>query len=464
MATSCTWLPREFNLSPLYRQRLDVDGTPLEVDALWPLFHYERTPEGGHDCRIRPFYRRVTEPETVIVGQSAVEHQYLWPLGRHRSDEEQTLNRLWPVRSWRDRLDETGQRDVDWYFLFPFFFGGWHEKDDDAYFAFFPLFGDLPDFLTYERFTFALFPLYLRLQKENRLSHMFLWPLIGYGSGAKGYRWHRFLPFYSYSEWYRYRRWSVLWPFLHWGVENLQTVDPVYRYMIWPLWGEQWSDRIWGFTIAWPLIQFSRTAGQRIYLDFLWPFVRYEEDRREFRPMQRWWLFPIVSRTETDDQTAWSFLWPFGWLRFYDDPQGEQRQAWFLPFYTRVERDLDVGGGDEFDRFWPFFEWSREVDAEGRTSGRWAVLAPWLFRRGLAAGVYEAYDWIWTLARYRQRDTDDTAFDLTANLFTTRTRGPITQTSVPWLFGYESDAEGSVLRLFHFLPIRWNHADEADTR
>ncbi|MGA1525647.1 MAG: hypothetical protein ACO4CZ_16905, partial [Planctomycetota bacterium] len=36
LCTSCTWLPHECNLSPLYRQRLAEDGTPLEVDALWP--------------------------------------------------------------------------------------------------------------------------------------------------------------------------------------------------------------------------------------------------------------------------------------------------------------------------------------------------------------------------------------------------------------------------------------------
>ncbi|MGA0870019.1 MAG: hypothetical protein ACO3UM_13910 [Planctomycetota bacterium] len=96
--TSCTWLPHEFNLSPLYRQRLADDGTPLEVDALWPLVHYERTEEGGHDFRVRPLYRRVTEPDQRdFVDRPATEHQFLWPLGRVRVDDEQQTARLFPL-------------------------------------------------------------------------------------------------------------------------------------------------------------------------------------------------------------------------------------------------------------------------------------------------------------------------------------------------------------------------------
>src|SRR5678816_209199 len=59
---ACALMPRELNLTPVWFHRLDADGHMLEWDAAWPILHYERTPDGGDDFRIRPLYRRVTEP------------------------------------------------------------------------------------------------------------------------------------------------------------------------------------------------------------------------------------------------------------------------------------------------------------------------------------------------------------------------------------------------------------------
>ena len=66
---SCSLMPRELNLTPIWFHRLDEQGNMLECDFLWPIVHYEQTPEGGHDFRIRPFYRRVTESEDLNVGE-----------------------------------------------------------------------------------------------------------------------------------------------------------------------------------------------------------------------------------------------------------------------------------------------------------------------------------------------------------------------------------------------------------
>ena len=112
---SCSMLPSEFNLSPLYRHRLDQEGKVLEMDLVWPLIHYETTAAGGSDFRIRPLYRRVTEPDLAgfspqpqaETGQSQdsaplsrSEHQFLWPLGRVRSSADET-HAQWRL-VWRD--------------------------------------------------------------------------------------------------------------------------------------------------------------------------------------------------------------------------------------------------------------------------------------------------------------------------------------------------------------------------
>ena len=52
--SACAWMPRELNLTPLWFHRLDADGSMLEWDLAWPIFHYERTTDGGDDFRVRP--------------------------------------------------------------------------------------------------------------------------------------------------------------------------------------------------------------------------------------------------------------------------------------------------------------------------------------------------------------------------------------------------------------------------
>ncbi len=55
--------------------------------------------------------------------------------------------------------------------------------------------------------------------------------------------------------------------------------------------------------------------------------------------------------------------------------------------------------------------------------------------------------------------------ELAAQLFTTSKRDGRRQTSVPFLFNYESDDSGSAtMRLFQFLPIPWWGSAAPDRR
>ena len=144
---SCSIMPSEFNLSPFYRHRLDDDGNVLEMDVLWPLVHYETLVGGGVDFRIRPFYRRVEQPDTPGFGEAtdgpadgtaggtaegtaegtppmATDIQFLWPLGRVRYHATETHARLFPVFNFDGRHFADGRYDSDWYLLFPFIWGG----------------------------------------------------------------------------------------------------------------------------------------------------------------------------------------------------------------------------------------------------------------------------------------------------------------------------------------------------
>ena len=465
-------LPSEFNLSPIYRHRLDAQGAVLEMDVAWPLIHYEATPDGGDDFRIRPFYRRVSGPDLPGFGPaptrepgstelaqpiSRTDHQFLWPLGRVRTSQDETHARLFPLASRDSRTFHDGRSESDWYFLFPFFWGGSDQatatSDPERYFGMFPVYLDAPaEFLTYDRLTFVLWPLYTRTEKDGRVGHIGLWPLVGAGSGAEeaDTRWHRILPLYNFiSQAGRFARYSILWPIFSWGKEYMDTEDPMSSFAIWPLISRQWSQKIRSWSFLWPLFGGQTIEGKKDKLDLFWPFFRSLYDNTEGRETNQWWLWPLFSRTTGRHQDAWSALWPLVWWREYDDPDGVQTQRWVLPFFKSIQRDWKDGGQDDYLQVWPLVHTDRKRDG----SGEWSVPSPWFYRDGNEVGVSEAYDWLYTLVKGRTRSPDDHAVQTIGHLYTTRTRGERTQTSVPFLFSYESDKQHQTLYLFNCIPI-----------
>jgi hypothetical protein len=462
----CAVMPRELNLTPLWFHRLDADGHLLECDALWPIVHYERTAAGGDDFRLRPLYRRVTEPPDLSARSSAVaavEQQFLWPFGRARDDGEESHHRLWPLWSWRNRINQDGLRDLDWYLLFPFLWGGSSGDGRENYFGCFPFYADLPDFLTYERFTAVLFPLYLRLDKNAHRHTMFLWPLIGSSSCSNGHsRWH-FYPFYGHDiQPGRHDRRFVLWPFFAWGTENLaepNTRDPedlVRSYWFWPFCGWRSGRTVGGWTALWPFFQHTWKQDHFTNLTLFWPFFHYYWNRTEDNVTQRW-FWPLVGQVESDDQRGWSFAWPLVWWREFDDPDGRTAQQWVLPFWWHIRTDGKDHRSDDHWKVWPFAHHTVVTDPAGTTTAAdWSVPSPFPFRhdKGIGMGWREHYGFLWELLRYQERRPGDRAFDFAGRLFTRRARDGSSTASVPFLFNYERDRTGErTLRLLQFLPI-----------
>lgn len=454
---SCSLMPRELNLSPLWFHRLDGEGKVLEWDCLWPVLHYERTPEGGDDFRIRPLYRRVTEPSLA-----ATEHQFLWPLGRVRSDDEETSARLFPLWSWRSRLNDNGDRDIDWYALFPIFWGGWSADSRENYFAAFPLYADLPQFLTYDRFFALLFPLYLRLDKGAHRHQLFLWPLIGTSSCANEHSWFRVLPFYGHDiQPGDHDRRFLLWPFVAWSKENEATEDPVSSFWLWPLVGWRTGRTVHGWMALAPFFQHTWKQDHFTALTLFWPFFHYYWNRAE-NNITQWWLWPIVSKVDSDVQHAWTLFWPLIWWRDYDDPDGHTAQQWVLPFYWHITQRQNDGSGEEHTHLYPLLHITTAHDADGKqVGGNWSFPSPFPWRGDNGYGVREAYGFLWELITGWQRAPDDHAVEVAGRLFTRRERQGETTASVPLLWNYERDKDGSrTLRLFQFLPIPLGKADD----
>ncbi|MEZ5964928.1 MAG: hypothetical protein R3F56_13895 [Planctomycetota bacterium] len=453
--TSCGALPLELNLSPFYRHRLDADRSLLELDVAWPIVHYERTPTGGDDLRLRPLWRRVREGERV-------EHQFLWPFGRIEADAEEVDARLFPLWTYRWRLNGFGQREVEWEApyplpILPFVAGGTEAYEDGStrtYFGINPIYAELYGYLTYDRYLAILFPLYVGTRKLDTYSHNLLFWLIGWGGrkAAPFEHWHRFLPFYAVYEHPGVRAaYAVLWPILTFGSEKLDSDDPVRRFLLWPLFGWQGSKsgKSHGWSVLWPFFQ-SLTDGDRFYsLDLLWPFFHYLRDDRRDDWITQWWLWPFVARTNGRYRQAWSFFWPLIVWRWFHDPGLEQHDRWVLPFYWHVEQALNAGGENTFTKLWPLVHTESRADG----SGNWSVLSPWPWRQGNAHGVEEAYGFAWTLAAGRRYSATDRGMHLFANLYTQRRRGNRRYWSVPFLASYEGDEGSGTLRLLQAIPI-----------
>ncbi|MFK7740570.1 MAG: hypothetical protein AB8H80_09605 [Planctomycetota bacterium] len=452
----CALMPRELNLTPIWFHRLDAKGNFLEWDAAWPILHYERTADGGDDFRIRPFYRRLTEPSPELPEDEAVEHQFLWPLGRVRSYPDETSARLFPLFSWRSRINQDGFRDVDWYALFPFLWGGGSEDGED-YFAFLPFYADIPQFLTYTRFQTILFPLWVGLEKNDHYHQLALWPFIAWSDCAPGtHSWFRVLPFYMHDiEEGRHERYAALWPFFTWGTENKDARSgPVDRFWFWPFFGWQSGAEVSGWSALWPFFSAVNKRDHLTRLVLLWPFFQYYWNRVEDN-ITRWWFWPFYSEVKSDDQDGWTALWPLIWWRTYRGPDDVNSQQWVLPFFWRVAIDRENGHKERHLKLWPLAHHSYEEDETGRVvKSDWSLLSPLWGRGSLTRGLQEAYGFLWEIARSVQRGPNDKALDVAGRLYTQRSREDGTTASVPFLFNYEEDEHGDrTLRLFQFLPI-----------
>lgn len=468
LTSSCSLMPRELNLSPVWFHRMDAEGNMLEWDAAWPILHYEQTADGGDDFRVRPLYRRVTQPSPELPEDAFVDHQFLWPFGRVQSYEKQTHARLFPLWSWRTAEDENGKWDNDWYLLFPFIWGGSNAEDDENYFAVLPFYADIPDFLSYRRFRTVLFPLWVGLEKNDHYHQLALWPLIGWSDCAEGtHSWFRVLPIYGHDiEEGRHDRRFFLWPFFSWSDENLDAKSgPVHSFLMWPFFGWRNGPAVNGWTALWPLFNSTTMRDQFFVLNVLWPLYRYYHNAREDN-VTAWWLWPFFSRVVSDDQDSWTALWPFIWWRHYRDPEGTHAQQTVVPFFSRIAKDNKDGSKERYLSLWPLFHQDESTDKDGKTvTSDWSLLSPLLGHKGLTYGLQEAYGFLWELARGVQRSPDDTALDVAGRVYTQRSRKDGTTASMPFLFNYEQDETGErTLRLFQFLPISLGRSSSGDAK
>ncbi len=480
----CGVLPDEFNLSPLYRHRIDPAGNLVELDVLWPLVHWEQDEAGTTDTRLRPLWRRVCQAD----GEHT-RHEFLVPFGEARSDPEETVIRWFPLFYYREHLHEgkLGFWDRDWW-LTPLIWGG-SSATGENYLAVFPIYGSIPQFLSYDRFSFLLFPLALWTQKGDTSGTHLLWPLIGWGGADDPRRphWWRILPFYSESiRPGKSESYSTLWPFFHWGRSRLDKKQPYDEFFFFPIFGWKSGGAFLSWTFLWPFFRHGHSVaedkdpldgkpGTYSFWDMPWPLFRILDDTWSDNHIHQWWITPLISMTRTLRQESLVILLPLIWLRSFWDKSSLREDTYVLPFfwknrkrykkkefagtYKKLEDDAAFETAEDYHwRVWPLADW-RE-DREG--NWRLRALDPYPWDNDQARGIRPAWDWVWTLASVEGDARGNRRVGSFANIYTSRNfAGRRFQMSVPLLFNYTSNANGGkTLRLLQFFPISWGGPSE----
>lgn len=362
-------------VAPFYErgEKVDIEGTgtALRDIHLWPLLS-----------------RTVTE--------SKVETRALWPIYRDKLDANERRTRVLPVYfRWRYTHDD-GQVDTQNLFI-PIYWGNDHEEG--SYFAVFPVGGTAKGILGLERIDFALFPLYAHVRDRGRESHHVLWPIFNVTGGERVRGW-RLWPLYSHYRGYtpegnpRYDRKSLLWPFIHWHTNNMETDSPTSVRWFWPFYGRVKSRNLERWSVAWPFLGGDRIRDRDRSSIYLFPLLRFSWEEDE---LVQYDVYPLFGHLENGTYRRDFLLWPLFGRESTIEGEYSRRARWFFPFYRHTEIQAHEDPRSEtFVRLWPLMRYHHRVDGV-RT---WNALDPLPFVD--PPGFDAFYSRIWRI--YREID------------------------------------------------------------
>ncbi|HEX9794711.1 MAG TPA: hypothetical protein VGC54_12080 [Planctomycetota bacterium] len=401
--------------------------------ALSPLVWHERRADGG------------------------ITADFLYPLGRYEHDpgRPRTMARLFPL-FWREaEVRPDGVEDLDWFVLPPLFWGGSSSDGKEDYFAFFPFFGTLKNFLTYDEVRFLFFPLWMENRKDGRRSRHVLWPIFGWTTGSEtGWR---VFPLYGQTEVPgRYKASYFLWPLATFSVTDLDKKHPRTGWLVLPLGGRIVQDDYTATTVLWPVFGWADRPSTDYRSWQVWPILRFERGGREVdRRVSR--VFPFWIRYE-DAQTEYSsWMWPLFWNRS-DEFNDMRRESFYaLPFYFSSRTVRDDGRTETKERFWPLAKTERSSDGSEWFSAPAPGIEPLLDSRVLSRNLGFAFE-VWAGSAAPQGARERRAF---LNLYHQAKAGGHKRWSVAGLAGQWTEPDGTVHTSLLFGLLRFRSGPDS---
>lgn len=437
-ATGCVAPGADVHLAPFYT-RATPPGGATEHEALGGLVHGRRDPSADRwqSFAVRPLFgwrrgwadradaegpRRDWEPQ----GPDDLRVDWLVPLGFFKTHGDEVRSVFAPVYYWRSAdAIRSGQREWDLLAL-PLIYLSRNDRGANKT-AWFPFYGQLDKFLTFDRVRFALFPLWISAARRDFTHQNVLFPVFGWtwnhADGERRRRHLRVWPLFSYhAAPGRWVKGFFLWPIFHRHLAGLDgppeqrsskwaalplfgwTRHHSYRSVafLWPFFGYAWDTR--GAEPAPGAPPDAEAPGAFWAWDGPWPFVRVQGGGRDPLAEERQRFWPFYSYFESNDLVWRTYAWPFVHDREETGPDFRRASFYVLPFYRGWQTMRDEPGylrgpeREDYAHLWPIVESERAGDWR-----RDAVLALWPF--GKSALIRHYWGWLWELyATERQGD------------------------------------------------------------
>lgn len=383
---ACASLSDDVHLAPLV-SHVSVAGGADELELLGGAIKIKRRAPGEavNEWELHPFVcHDELEQERSLT-------RFLVPLGKHDDEGEHSLTQLLPI--FRLQTEPDGHGGVRRYWIsLPAIL--WAEDSTDRTFrGVFPLFGVWDRFATYDRITFALFPLYMRTEREGGTFHHFLWPLFSWGRNGRNELDFHVFPFLGVARPGIAESEYVLWPFFTSSRERLylEPEKQVHSWMVWPFYGRKSGETFRAHSIAWPFFGWSNDSRSGYWSwDGPWPLVRLTRPGTS-KEAYRTRVWPFYSHFDGDGLKSTWVAWPF--VNWREETYRDRKRVGqnVIPFWqSSYDTDLEGRELGAWAKFWPLFQYHSE--GERSRVGFPTLLPTWHLPE-----IDEHYAWMWEL-------------------------------------------------------------------
>ncbi len=385
--SGCASPTADVNLAPIYLRSSTPEWQTVEVAGGLARF---REDHGTTTWAVNPLFWRQRRPD------GHVEADFLALLGRYEyvPGRDRSKTRLFPLFWYESERLPDGVQDTDWM-VFPFFAGGSSSDGKEDYFAFFPFYGKMKGWLTWDEVEFILFPIYARTEKSPGFSNAegerapgyttthWMWPFYGRQTGT-AHGWNLWPIYGTFERPGRSQRSYILWPFWIEQTEELNKPEPRHSWFLFPLMGRVEQGDYVATTYLWPFLGRAERPSTNYYSWSLWPILKFEDGGVDDQglPNQKKVkrILPFYLHYEDEHTEYSSWMFPLFWKR-HDEFGKMERDGWYaLPLWWKLKTkrfdDLDGDGVPEqtatetLTRLWPFYAHQAEQDHYDLNSGQ----------------------------------------------------------------------------------------------
>ena len=475
LGTACASLDADVHLAPLYT-RLSTADQAVESEALGGFFYerWERSEPGDTGTSPDDLARRldpasgdeanlVLDPPASQLTARALRPLWGWrrlsadrsrtdfivPLGYYSKRGDQRYSTLLPLYYWHSapanwHLQEDdpryaeleGQREFDFFGL-PGVFWSRNERGAEKL-AVFPLYGDLDRFLTYDNVKFALFPLWLKVERDGETLQNVLFPLFGFTSSGDRTYWRAWPLVGVKNDPGQFKRWFFLWPIFSRQIERLDSPESqrIYRWWVWPLFGRTAQGSYRSYSFLWPFFGWAwdprgaeegETGGAFWALDAPWPVIRLQGGGKSPLAEERLRLWPFTSHFKGNELEIWTWLWPLFQRRLETGPDYRRASFYIMPFWQDWDMVRDDGRVESWRRLWPLARYERRDQLK-----RWAFFSFDPLQRSSVIDFF--YGWLWELYAV-ERERDRSKHRSWLGLYRRERHGNEVRESLPILWG-----------------------------